>query len=194
MYQSTSRQQIVVALLLLGLMILTRFHHFGSVTHLPDASWAIFIAGGFFLRRWSLFLLFMASAVVIDYLAITQFGVSAFCVSSAYGFLLPAHGALWLGGRWLGDHFARSWRVLPLLAIAVVVSAAAAFLISSGSFYWLSGRVGEASLTGFAAQTLRYFPWFLAVTAGYVSAIAVVWLAVDQLGRFHRSHLPGDHA
>ncbi len=178
-------QTLVIASLLLGLMVLTRFHHFGSVTHLPDASWAIFIAGGFFLGRSVAFALFMGAAVVIDYLAITRFGVSSFCVSAAYGFLLPAYGALWLGGRWLRNHLREGWQGLLQLAAVVVLSAAVAFAISSGSFYWLSGRVGEASIAGFLSQSLRYFPHFLSVTAGYSALFALLWLVGQRIGSNH---------
>jgi hypothetical protein len=176
MNQTTPRQEITITLLLLGLMVMTRFHHFGSVTHLPDASWAIFLAAGFFLRRTSLFLLFMGTAVLIDFVAITRFGVSSFCVSSAYGFLVPAYGALWLGGRWLQAHFRKDLTGLGLLVLTVVASAAVAFLISSGSFYVLSGKAGDVSLAGFIHQSMAYFPWFLQVTAGYVAAFSVIYL------------------
>ena len=53
-------QQFVIATILLLLMIVTRYHHFGSVLFLPDASWAIFIAGGFYLNRIGLFGIFLA--------------------------------------------------------------------------------------------------------------------------------------
>ncbi len=188
MNQTTPRQELIIALLLLGLMVATRFHHFGSVTHLPDASWAVFIAAGFFLRRMSLFLVFMGAAVLIDFLAITQFGVSSFCISSAYGFLVPAYGVLWLGGRWLRAHFHKDWSMLMSLAAMVVVSSSVAFVISSGSFYLLSATTAETSLMGFAEQSMTYFPWFLQATAAYVAVIAAIYLAVDALIRSH--HLP----
>ncbi len=176
------RNAVVVAALA-TLMVLTRFHHFGSVTHLPDASWAIFLAGGYLLQRLGWFALFSGLAVVIDYLAITRFGVSGFCVSAAYGFLLPAYGALWFGGRWLGGRKPAGWRGLPVVAAVVVASVGAAFLISSGSFYWLSGRIGETSVAGFLAQSARYFPSYLAVTAGYVAAFVAIRYAFIALSR-----------
>lgn len=190
MNQITPRQELTVALLLLGLMVMTRFHHFGSVIHLPDASWAVFIAAGFFLRRAMFFLLFMGAAVLVDVLAITQFGVSSFCISSAYGFLVPAYGALWLGGRWLSANLRSGWAGLASLAAMVVVSVSIAFLISSGSFYWLSGTSAETSLAGFMKQSVTYFPSFLQVTAIYVAAIAVVYWVVDLL---RKGQLPSSH-
>jgi hypothetical protein len=187
-------QEFTIALLLMALMVATRFHHFGSVTHLPDASWAIFIAGGFFLRRMSLFLVFMGLAVLIDFLAITRFGVSSFCISPAYGFLLPAYAALWLGGRWLQAHYQPEWKMLFQLTAMVIVSAAAAFLISSGSFYLLSGNIGETSITGFMAQTVKYFPGFLLTTAGYVAAMAATFMLVRLASGAGDQHHPTHHA
>ena len=187
-------QELTIALLLMGIMIATRFHHFGSVTHLPDASWAIFITAGFFLRRLGYFLVFMTAAAVIDYLAITRFGVSSFCISSAYGFLVLAYGALWLGGRWMRSNYISGWKMLPRLVTVVLVSAAVAFLISNGSFYLLSGKFGEMSFGGYISQLFRYFPYFLAITAGYVAVFAAVFVVVEMLVRHDGESKPTRHA
>lgn len=188
MYQNSLRYQFIVATILMVVMILTRFQHFGSAIHLPDASWAVFIAAGFFLARWSAFLIFMAAAALIDYLAISQFGVSSFCVSSAYGFLVPAYAVLWSGGRWLRNHYEFSARMLLRVGLGVLFSTALAFIISSGSFYWLSGRIGETSMAGFAGQIAAYYPGFLAVTAGYIAVIAPVYVVVEWMVAHRNTH------
>jgi len=36
---------------LIALMALTRFHHFGDVLHLPDASLAVFFFAGFYRKK-----------------------------------------------------------------------------------------------------------------------------------------------
>jgi hypothetical protein len=36
---------------LIAVMILTRFHHFGDVLHLPDASLAVFFFAGFYRKK-----------------------------------------------------------------------------------------------------------------------------------------------
>src|SRR4026209_2452433 len=78
-----------------AMMVATRFHHFGDVLHLPDASMALFFLGGLYLRKHWQFVSFIALAVVIDWIAIEHAGVSDFCVTPAYSFLLPAYGVLW---------------------------------------------------------------------------------------------------
>lgn len=59
----------------------------------------MFFLAGFYLRaqtRWALPLLIL-EAVVIDYCAIRYSGVSNYCVTAAYGFILPGYAALWAG-------------------------------------------------------------------------------------------------
>ena len=69
------------------LMWLTRGNHSISPTHLPDASWAVFFLVGFYFRDRLLLPLFLAQAVIVDYVAINMFGMDNFCVTPAYLFL-----------------------------------------------------------------------------------------------------------
>ena len=94
------RSALAIGLTLALLMAATRSHHFAATLHLPDASWAVFFLAGFYLRPLWMFPALIALAGVSDYVAIAGFGVNDFCASPAYGFLLPAYGALWLAGRW----------------------------------------------------------------------------------------------
>src|SRR5690554_3136356 len=50
MNDTTSKNFWPIVLGLAVLMAATRSHHFASVTHLPDASWAVFFLAGFYLR------------------------------------------------------------------------------------------------------------------------------------------------
>src|SRR5580692_3342727 len=100
---TTSNNGNTVGLLLLaGAMLATRLHHF---EHLPDASWAIFFLSGFHLFGARAFALLMVEAVIIDYVATQHLGVSSYCLSIAYLFVLPAYAALWLGGRVAARHW-----------------------------------------------------------------------------------------
>ena len=81
-------------------MAATRFTHGGAPWLPPDASWAVFFLGGFYLTRqwrWALGIL-LIEAVGVDCLAIQHYGISNYCVTLAYWFLVPAYSALWLGG------------------------------------------------------------------------------------------------
>ncbi len=156
-----------------ALMWATRGNHFISPAHLPDASWAIFFLLGVYFRRRMLLPLFLAQAALIDWLAITQFGASDFCVTPAYIFLVPAYAALWLAGRWSARHLEMGARSLPAIAAAALASTLACELISSGSFYFLGGRLSETSLAGFASRLIQYFPADLGGVALYLGCAAL---------------------
>src|ERR1700722_13972808 len=127
-----------------GTMLATRLHHF---EYLPDASWAIFFLSGFYLIGARAFALLMTEAVIIDYVATQHLGVSSYCLSIAYPFVLPAYATLWVGGRLAGRHWSSElphrigWLVICLLA-----SVSLCFLLTNGSFYWLSGRAADPDI------------------------------------------------
>jgi hypothetical protein len=165
---------VFVAVILSVAMWATRGHHTASLSHLPDASWAIFFALGFYLRERLLLPLFLAQAALIDYLAITQFGVNSYCVTPAYAFLLPAYAALWLAGRWYAAHYRFEMRSLKLFAASAFLGTLSCELLSSGSFYLLGGRFADTSLAGFGQRLVQYFPSDLANVALYLGVAAVV--------------------
>jgi hypothetical protein len=154
-------------------MLATRSHHFADLTHLPDASWAVFFLAGFYLNASWIFPGLLLLGWSIDFLSIGQ-GVNDFCMSPAYGLLLLAYGVLWLAGRW----YARRYRFHPAtlftLAATVLTGAMLAELLSSGSFYFLSGRFAEMNLASFGARLRDYFPHSLQGMALYVGAAAIV--------------------
>jgi hypothetical protein len=82
----------VAALVLL--MAATRYNHFGSSLALPDASYAVFFLAGLFLGRvrggLAILALLLVEAALVDYYAINFQGISSWCVTSAYGFLMVA--------------------------------------------------------------------------------------------------------
>lgn len=178
----TSRRQTIIGLLLAAFMAATRSHHFAGLHHLPDASWAVFFLAGFYLRPAWAFASLSLLAVTSDYVAITWGGVSSFCVSPAYAMLLPAYGALWLAGRWYGrQHRERIATLIPL-ALVALGGAAACELISSGSFYFYSGRFADPTLAEFLPRLAKYFPHALSSLALYLGAAALVHATVSALG------------
>lgn len=176
-----SRPRQLLLASLAGAMLATRVGH---VAGLPDASWAVFFLGGLYFGGWPAFLLLMAEAVGLDWLATQQFGVSAYCISPAYAFLPAAYGALWLGGaafRRLAT--GENLRSLVLLAGCLLVAVSACFLLSDGSFYWLGGKVAQTSLAGWAANAARWYPLFLRAACEYVGAAAVLHTLITWLRR-----------
>src|SRR5215469_3010628 len=102
----TQHQRLGIFVALALVMAATRVHL--SLFHhdIWDASWGVFFLAGFWLRgngRWA-FPLLMAEAVLVDYIVISRMGINFwthYCVSLGYWFLVPAYGALWVGGSWL---------------------------------------------------------------------------------------------
>ncbi len=155
------------AVALMALMAATRFHHFGTPFALPDASLAIFFFAGLWLGGRYLFALLLAEAALIDYLAITKLGVSDFCVSKAYVFLIGSYGAMWLGGKWCRQFSTLSLASGAQRFAALVVATSIAFLFSNGSFYWLSGRYPNGSLAQYFERFAMYYPPYLGSTLAY---------------------------
>jgi len=192
----TPTQRLGILLALAVVMAATRMHH--SLLHhfdaLPDASWGIFFLAGFWLRgagRWA-FPLLMAEAVLVDYLVISGQGIdfwSHYCVSVAYWFLIPSYFSLWLGGSWLAKHQAGlRLQTLGMAAVALLVSWAACYLVSNGSFYWLSNSVPlPRSFAAWFANLGDWYLPFLQTTALYVGLGAIVHVLVTQAARALRA-------
>lgn len=177
----TFRQKIAIGTILALLMALTRSHHWATLLALPDASWAVFFIAGVYLRpRWAIPAL-MLEATLVDYVAITWGGVSGFCVSPAYGFLIPAYAALFLAGRVYARHHRLSWAALPWLLGSALAGAALAELFSSSGFYFFSGRFAEPGLGEFVPRLVKYFPHMLSTMAIYLGLVAVIHVAVAGL-------------
>lgn len=183
----TQTQRLGIFSLLALVMAATRLHHFDAI---PDASWGVFFLAGFWLRgsaRWA-FPLLMALAVLVDFFAITSQGLSFwshYCVSAGYWFLVPSYFALWLGGSWLARHQAGLHAsTLGLAALALLVSEGVCYLLSNGSFYWLSPvTVAARSLNGWFANLGDWYLPFLGTTAMYVAIGAVFHVLVTLLAR-----------
>lgn len=170
----SKRNTVILAIVLSIMMWATRNHHVMTLTHLPDASWAIFFLLGFYFRQRMMLPLFLAQAAIIDYLSITQFGTDDYCVTSAYAFLLPAYSMLWLAGNWYAARYQFHVRTLPLFAAATLTGATICELISSGSFYFLGGHFADTSLSEFALRFARYFPSSLGYIALYLGCAALI--------------------
>lgn len=168
------RTQILSGIALATLMAATRGHHFGTLEHLPSASWAVFFLAGIYLSSRWVFPALLAEAALLDFAAITWGGVDNFCVSPAYGFLLPAYGALWCAGRWYAGRHQERVAMLLSLAVSLFLGTALCELISSGGFYFFSGRFEQTNLTQFASRLVEYFPRSFSSLLFYVGIAGVI--------------------
>ncbi|VXB92969.1 conserved membrane hypothetical protein [Luteimonas sp. 9C] len=179
----TARRATIFALLA-ALMAATRLHHFGAV---PDASWAVFFIGGFYLARWQrwAFPALMVLAVAVDWFVITSQGLSFwqhYCVSPAYWCLVPAYFALWAGGGLLRRRLSASAPVaIGQLIVALVASVALCHLLAQGSFYWISASVADPTLAGWWKNYSDWLLPYLRVAALYVGATAMAHVLLTRV-------------
>lgn len=179
-------QRLLILTLLGALMAATRINHFAPI---PDASWAVFFIGGFYLSTWTrwAFPTLMALAVAVDYAVITRSGTSFwshYCVSPAYWCLVPAYFAMWAGGLWLQrQQVATNLRSLGQLAASFVTAVVVCQLVAQGSFYWVSASVANPTLAGWWQNYADWLLPYMTSAAIYVGIAAVVHVAVTQLAR-----------
>jgi len=195
----TPFQRALIFAALLVTLAATRVHHFAFV---PDASWAVFFIGGFYLRRqvaW-VFPSLLLLAGVVDWAVISAAGLdfwNHYCVSPGYWMLVPAYLAMWLGGAWLRrGYVGAGWPALGRLLLAVAVSTAVCHLFSQAGFYWLSDSWAGSTTAGasLAGWWKNYTDWllphpsvgshgYLLTVMGYVAIGAVLQVAAEQAVR-----------
>lgn len=174
---------IVAALILL--IALTRYNHFGSTAALPDASYAVYFLGGLFLGRvrgaLAILALLLVEAALVDYYAINFAGVSGWCVTSAYGFLVFAYSALWFVGRWYAPRHDLTVKGLSGLFAAAVAAGSLAFVIANVSFYLLAGYFGSMGVVEFTASVAQYYGSYVTVAVIYIGCAVVVQMLLAML-------------
>ncbi len=181
-FSLTRQQQWVVGGLLLLVMAVTRSHIL--LSHIQDASWAIFFLLGFYLRQPLGLVVFLLVAFAIDLLVIESSAGESYCFTVAYPFLLPAYTSLWLAGHWFANHYREDIRGLFYFIAAAVVGIAVCDMIASGGFYWFSGRFSDVNVATFVQRLATYTPLYMKTTLLYLGIAAVIHLAVVQAGRF----------
>jgi len=167
-----------IATALVALMAMTRFNHFGSSVALPDASYAVFFLGGLFLGRvraaLAILAVLLVGAAMVDYYAINFAGVSGWCVTQAYGFLVFAYSALWFVGRWYAPRHDLSGKGMLGLLAAAVAAGSLAFVIANVSFYLLAGYFGSMSVADFSASVAQYYGSYVTVAVIYIGCAVIV--------------------
>jgi hypothetical protein len=174
--------------LLLGLvllMVLTRysaFHTWG----LPSATLAVFFIAGIYLRQFIFPVLLIATAGLTDYFSI-QAGTSDWCITPAYMFLIPTYFCLWYGGRQFDDLQIGTLKEAGYLSFVLLVSASAAFIISTGSYHLLSGRYDEVRILEQAVNSIKYYPRYIG-GAFFYTGIFLVAVKIKTLLENYSSH------
>jgi len=172
--------QLLLAVGLAILMIITRSNYFDWATVLPSASLAIFFLVGFYLRSYLSFAVFTGLAYACDYWVLIVGGEG--CFTSAYGFIFAGYFLIWRCAKWAADSYdlVRLPDGIKVFAVALL-SISCAFLISNGSFYAFSGNFSELSLIDYSARVMRYYLTYLTDPLIYLGLAALVHRLVQRL-------------
>ena len=175
-----NKQYLIISALAM-LMALTRSDHFGSAITLPDASLAVFYLAGIFTGGIASFAVLLAEAALLDYVAITHWQVSDYCISPAYVFLIPTYAVMFFTGRWSAKYSALDVHALSRQFAYLLVATSIAFLISNGSFYLLSGKFPELSAVQYMERVAKYYSAYISSTLMYSLAILFFTRLVSML-------------
>ncbi len=176
----TRNQQWLIGGLLLLFMLLTRSH---LLSHLQDASWAIFFLVGFYLRSYLGLPVFWLAAFAIDLFVIKVQGGDNYCYTPAYPFLIPAYASLWFAGQWFAKHYREDMRGAAYFAFAILTSTVFCFAISNAGFYLFSNRIAEMNVLQYAQTISKYLPTYLQTTLLYVGIAAIIHLFIIQMNK-----------
>ena len=162
------------------LMLLTRGSHVLTSVSLPDASLALFLIGGLYLRKTIWFALFVTLATAIDFGAAAIDSVQAFCLTDGYWGMLPTYAVMWLAGIWLGKQSDST--DISKYSAASIVSTFAAFMISTQTYYLFSGRFPDAGIMESMKHGWEYLPAYMGFTIMYLAAF---WALAKALPKLH---------
>ena len=183
-------KNVVVFALLAMLMLATRFSHFGTTLALPDASLAIFFLGGMFMMRSVrlsivAFVALILEAGLIDYYATSVQGVSDWCFTPAYWFLIPTYGSLWMVGRWFSLNHSVQGKGMAVLILAVWGVNSFAFMFSNVTFYLFSEHFTQMSLIEYAASVSQYYVSYVSVAMLYIACAVAMQVILQLSGKQH---------
>lgn len=175
--QLTKTKSIALAVTLVLLMAATRSHHFDSVTHLPDASLAVFLLAGIFLPMLA-FPALLVVAGLADYAAFNFAGVSDWCFSPAYWFLIPTYAVLFYAGRFYATLHSTTWRGLGIFSLVACAATSAAFAISNLTFFAFSGRYADVGLAQYLGNIAQYYLPYLSSAAMYLAPAVLLYALI----------------
>ncbi len=191
------RMWVIAAGLMLA-MAATRFNHFGSAVSLPDASYAVFFLCGLYLARFTrvtmvVFIALLLEAGLVDYYATSVQGISDWCMTPAYWFLIPTYGSLWFAGHWFAPRHTMEGRGLIGLALTAAAASSFAFLFSNAGFYLFSGRFNDMTVIEYASRVAQYYGSYASVSLLYVACAVAIHMTFNIISK-ESAHSPSDVA
>jgi hypothetical protein len=163
--------EILVLFILSFGMFLTRGSHVTGLYNLPDASLALFLIGGIYLKQFRYFILLFLLGLFIDFGIATLDPKLGFCITNGYWGLIPSYAVLWISGYFLNQNNIQRLSIfIPIVSLAIF----SAFFISTQTYYIFSGRFGHPHLSETILHGWEYFPQYFLSSFTYVG---LFWLA-----------------
>lgn len=187
----SKQDRISIFLVLVILLVSSEGHHVISAFHFPDPTLAVYFLAGRYIRQWQSWPALFLVTFACDYFVINYRGVSNYCFTSSYAFLTLAYGAMWLGGFLSRSYQLTNMRNILTLSATISLSTLVAFLISNGSFYWLSGRYPEPHVAQYIERVAMYLPGYMKtpwIWLGVAAAIEFIVTQIQHLNRSTRQH------
>lgn len=153
-------------------MFLTRGSHITTLYALPDASLALFLIGGIYLRQVRFFIALFLVGLFIDFGAAALDPKLGFCLTKGYWGLIPTYAVLWVCGFDLNqrERLQKLSVFIPIVSIAIVL----AFIISTQTYYLFSERFGNPNFLKSIFHGWEYFPQYFMASFCY---IGLFWFA-----------------
>jgi hypothetical protein len=170
------------------LMLLTRGSHVLTQVSLPDASLALLLMGGLYLRKTLWFGFFIVLATFIDFGAAAVDSIQAFCLTPGYWGMLPTYAAMWLAGVWLSTQ-QESLNIVKY-SVASMLATLLAFVISTQTYYLFSGRFPAAGMIESMQHGWEYLPSYAGFTLMYLGIFWLIAKALLKMGvAFNATHV-----
>jgi len=174
--QEVPAKKILLALILLFLIMLTRASHELTSLNLPDASLAIFIAAGIFLKQRKFLLLFVALIVSIDAYIINMTHINF--ETSYLGHIFTYIFTWELGRKFLsGAKSLKAKLFFPIAFFAI----ASSYIISFSSHYFLSGWISNPNFYGGLTFLINNFNAFFVPNAVYFGLLYAILKVIHKI-------------
>ena len=121
--------------------------------------------------------------MAVDFVVIRDLGVSSYCVTVAYVFMLPAYAALWLGGARMRRAYRHDLADLVRWVVSLGLASSLCFLLTNATFYWLGGRIADPTLGGWWQSLTHWYPGFVGVPFVYVGIAGLLHAALVRPSR-----------
>jgi hypothetical protein len=175
----TYNKSLIIAAAIAFLMLLTRGSHVLTSVALPDASLALLLIGGLYLRKAPWFALFVVLATAIDFSASAINSWYGFCLTAGYWGMLPTYAAMWLAGVWLSKQ--TDTLGVVKYSFAGLLATFLAFVISTQTYYLFSGRFPNNGINETMHYGWDYLPSYMGFTAMYLVAFWALAKALPKL-------------